>query len=272
LQRLMTEVPFREKETAMLKDPFNLSGKVAFVTGAGQGLGREFALALANAGAEIVIAELNPQTGPKVAREVQDLERKALAVVCDVTRPESIQQAADKAKAEFGKIDVLVNNAGVSIWCEAEAVSVQDWKKVIDVNLNGLFYCSQIIGRMMLEQGSGSIINIASMSGRIVNIPQCQASYNASKAAVIHLTKSLAIEWVKRGVRVNAISPGYMSGPLVDQFFEKPDIGGVWMDRIPMGRPGRPEELGPLAVYLASDGSSYVTGANFVIDGGYTAV
>jgi len=148
---------------------------------------------------------------------------------------------------------------------------MEDWRKVIDVNLNGLFSCCQAVGRVMIAGGGGSIINIASMSGLIVNVPQAQASYNCSKAAVIHLTKSLAVEWAGHGVRVNAISPGYMDSPMARPFFEDPQTGGLWMSRIPMGRPGRAEELGPLAVFLASDASSYVTGANVVIDGGYTA-
>ncbi|GAH85699.1 unnamed protein product, partial [marine sediment metagenome] len=155
---------------------------------------------------------------------------------------------------------------------EAEAVPADEWHKVMDVNLNGLFNCCQAVGRAMIKAGGGSIINIASMSGLVVNVPQCQASYNASKAAVIHLTRSLAVEWARHHVRVNAISPGYMDTPMARPHFEDPKFGGVWMDRIPMSRPGRPEELGPAAIFLASDASSYVTGSNLVIDGGYTAV
>ena len=255
----------------MIKDPFDLSGKVAMVTGAGQGLGREFALALAGAGADIVIPELNPKTGPEAAGQIQAMGRRALSLVTDVTDPAAVQGAADAALAQFGHIDVLVNNAGITIWGPAESVPAADWHKVIDLNLHGLFHCCQAVGKVMLRQGAGSIINIASMSGLIVNVPQAQASYNASKAAVIHLTRSLAVEWARRGVRVNAISPGYKDTPMARPYLDDPEYGGVWMDRIPMGRPGRPEELGPLAVYLAGEASSYVTGANFVIDGGYTA-
>jgi len=255
----------------MITNPFDLSGKVAIVTGAGQGLGREFALALAGAGADVVIAELNPQTGPEAAAEVEALGRRAVSIVTDVTDQAAVQEMVDTTVAEFGRIDVLVNNAGMTIWCEAESVPATDWHKVIDLNLNGVFYCCQAAGKVMLDRGAGAIVNIASMSGLIANVPQAQASYNASKAAVIHLTRSLAVEWASRGVRVNAISPGFMDTPMARPFFDDPEIGGVWFSRIPMGRPGRPEELGPLAVYLAGDASSYVTGANFVIDGGYTA-
>ena len=146
----------------------------------------------------------------------------------------------------------------------------EDWRKVFDVNLNGLFFCCQAVGRHMIERGQGRIINIASMSGLIVNRPQCQASYNASKAAVIQLTKSLAAEWARYNIRVNAIAPGYMGTAMAKPYFDDPQYGGVWMRDIPMRRPGEPEELGPLAVFLASEASSYVTGATIVIDGGFT--
>ncbi len=252
-------------------NPFDLSGKVAVVTGAGQGLGRQFARSLAAAGADLVLAELNPDTAADAAREVESMGRSALPIVTDVTDPGSVAWMVQAALKAFDRIDVLVNNAGITLWGAAESVSLDDWRKVIDINLTGLFSCSQAVGNVMLRQGKGSIVNIASMSGVIVNVPQAQASYNASKAGVIHLTKSLAVEWASRGVRVNAISPGYMDTPMAKPYFEDPQCGGVWFDRIPMHRAGKPEELGPLCVYLASDASSYVTGANFLIDGGYTA-
>jgi NAD(P)-dependent dehydrogenase (short-subunit alcohol dehydrogenase family) len=138
------------------------------------------------------------------------------------------------------------------------------------VNLDGVFYCSQAVAKHMIERSKGSIINIASMSGLIVNRPQAQASYNASKAAVIHLTKSLAAEWAPYNIRVNAISPGYMVTEMAQPHFDDPETGGIWMDGIPMKRPGQPEELGPAAVFLASEASSYITGESIVIDGGFT--
>ena len=162
------------------------------------------------------------------------------------------------------------NNAGIVKWCEAEKVSEEDWRNVLDVNLNGLFFCCQEVGRHMIERGGGSIINIASMSGAIVNRPQPQASYNASKAAVIHLTRSLACEWAPYGVRVNAIAPGYMATDMAKPFFDDPKYGGVWIPWTPMNRPGEPEELGPAAIFLASDASSFMTGATLFVDGGYT--
>ncbi|MCP4285161.1 MAG: SDR family oxidoreductase, partial [Gammaproteobacteria bacterium] len=176
----------------------------------------------------------------------------AIFVETDVCKRESIQAMVEKTVAEFGKIDFLMNDAGIVKWNEAENVSEEDWMNVINVNLNGLFYCCQEVGKQMITQGGGRIINIASMSGLIVNRPQCQVSYNTSKAAVIHLTKSLAAEWAKYNIRVNAMSPGYMEGPLAAPLLEDPNYGPVWMDCIPMRRPGNPEELCPVAVLLAS--------------------
>ena len=176
----------------------------------------------------------------------------------------------NEALAEFGRIDFLMNNAGITLWRAAEDVSEEDWRSVMDVNLNGLFFCCQAVGRHMIERRCGSIINIASMSGLIVNFPQAQASYNTSKAAVIHLTKSLAAEWASYNIRVNAMAPGYMGTSMAKPFFDDPEYGGVWINAIPMKRPGDPEELGPIAVFLASEASSYVTGATLIVDGGYT--
>ncbi len=255
----------------MVLDKFSLEGKVAIVTGGGQGLGQVFCHAFAEAGADIVIAELNEETGPKVQAEIEAKGRRALFVQTDVTDSSSVDAMVEKAVAEMGRVDVLMNNAGIVKWGEAENVTDEDWRDVVNVNLNGVFYCARAAGKHMIERGGGgSIINIASMSGLIVNRPQAQASYNSTKAAVMHLTKSLAVEWAPHGIRVNAISPGYMGTAMARPFFEDPKYGGVWIDMIPMKRPGEPEELGPVAVFLASDASSYMTGATLVVDGGYT--
>ena len=254
----------------MVLDKFSLEGQVGIVTGGGQGLGKVFCHAFAEAGSDIVVAETNPETGPVTAEELIAKGRRALFVQTDVRDRKSIQAMVDKTIAEFGKIDYLMNNAGIVKWGEAENVVEEDWREVIDVNLNGLFFCSQAVGRHMIERREGRIINIASMSGLIVNTPQFQASYNMSKAAVIHLTKTLASEWAQYNIRVNAIAPGYMATDMAIPYFEKPEYGGKWIDLIPMKRPGDPEELGPLAVMLASEASSYMTGSIIVVDGGYT--
>ena len=254
----------------MLLDKFSLRGQVGIATGGGQGLGKVFCLAFAEVGADVVVAELNEQTGPETVREIEALGRRSLYVETDVRDRSSVQAMVNRTLAQLGRIDFLMNNAGITKWCDSQDVDEQDWRDVIDVNLNGVFLCSQAVAKHMIERRSGSIINIASMSGYIVNRPQPQASYNASKAAVIHLTKSLAAEWAQYNIRVNAIAPGYMDTPMARPFFDDPAYGGQWIDSIPMKRPGRPEELAPIAVFLASEAASYVTGTTVVADGGYT--
>ena len=254
----------------MVLDKFSLEGQVAVVTGGGQGLGKVFCHAFAEAGADVVVAEINGETGPQTVEEMKAKGRRSLFVETDVRSRDSIAEMVQKTVVEMGKIDVLMNNAGIVKWGEAESVPEEDWREVVDVNFNGLFFCAQEVGKHMIERKQGSIVNIASMSGLICNRPQPQTSYNATKAAVIHLTKSLAVEWAPHNVRINAIAPGYMGTAMAKPFFEDPKYGGVWIDMIPMKRPGEPEELGPVAVFLASDASSYVTGATVVVDGGYT--
>lgn len=256
----------------MVLEQFSLAGKTGIVTGGGQGLGRVFCQAYAEAGADLVIAEFNPKTGEEAAEEMRRLGRQALYIQTDVRKKDSVDAMVAQAVAKFGKIDFIMNNAGIAQWVEAEKMSEQDWRNMMDVNLNGLFFCCQAAGRHMIERREGAIINIASMSGLIVNLPQPQSAYNTSKAAVIHLTKSLAWEWAKYNVRVNAIAPGYMSTPMAQPFFQDPKYGGVWMEAIPMKRPGEPSELAGVALLLASAASSYMTGATVVVDGGYTVL
>jgi NAD(P)-dependent dehydrogenase (short-subunit alcohol dehydrogenase family) len=254
---------------------FSLKGRVSIVTGAAQGLGLAMAEALAEAGSNLVIAEINLPLAEQIAGAISGhFGVQAIALPCDVTRPDDAQRLVQDVVGRFGRIDVLINNAGIVHHEPAEDVSYDNWCKVVNVDLNGVFLMSQAAGRVMLQAGKGSIINIASMSGLIVNVPQCQASYNAAKAGVIHLTRSLAVEWASRGVRVNAIAPGYMKTAMVAPFFDNKENPWTktWLEMTPMHRPGNPDELGGLAIYLASDASSFTTGGVFVVDGGYCAV
>lgn len=245
---------------------FSLVGRTALVTGGGQGIGRAFALALAEAGADVAIVDINPETAKAVAEEIMALGRQALALEVDVTVREQVQGMVDAIVAAWGKLDIGVNNAGVGGWADAEAMSEDDWDRVMTLNLKGVFLCAQAEGRVMLAQGYGKIINTASMSASIVNRPQNQVAYNASKAGVVHLTHSMAAEWAGRGVRVNCISPGYTRTPLVDQ------VGHLvpgWLSHIPMGRMAETSDLQGAVVYLACEASDYVTGHDLVVDGGY---
>ncbi len=243
-------------------DLFRLDGQTAVVTGAAQGIGFQIARGLAQAGARVIIADLNPEVGEAAASDVgASFER------LDVTDPAAVRDLA----ARLGPVDVLVNNAGIVRNTPAEDTSDDDWRAVINVNLDGVYWCCREFGRAMLTRGRGSIVNQASMSGLISNHPQPQAAYNASKAAVIHLTRSLAGEWAARGVRVNAIAPGYTATPLTKRGLETPEWRETWLGTTPMGRLAEPAEIAPAALYLASAASSFVTGHTLVVDGGYTA-
>ncbi|WP_369017366.1 SDR family oxidoreductase [Thermatribacter velox] len=250
---------------------FSLQDEVAIVTGGAQGLGREMSLGLAEAGAHVVIADLDINTAQRTASEIQALGRESLALRVDVTSKEQVEQMVSQSLSRFGKIDILITSAGIGQWRKAEEMSEEDWKRVIDVNLTGTFLCCQAVGREMIKRKKGSIITISSMSGLIANTPQPQSHYNASKGGVIMLTKSLASEWVKYNVRVNTIAPGYMETKLVAELLKSyPDYARIWKELTPMGRLGRPEEIKGPCVFLASAASSYVTGSVLVMDGGYT--
>ena len=253
-------------------DKFSLRGYSSIVTGAATGLGKAMATALAEAGSDIVIADINFDGATETAKAIRDKGAEVVVVKCDVTNRDDCRQTVEKTMEAFGKIDVLINNAGICYHIKAEDMTFEEWHKVIDVNLNGVFNMAQAAGRVMMRQKKGSIINISSMSGLIANTPQGQCAYNASKAGVIMLTKSLASEWAVHNIRVNSIAPGYMKTELTRLFFEKgdPEMIKKWMDLTPMNRAGTPDELGGMAVYLASEASSFATGSVFVIDGGYT--
>ena len=254
-----------------IRDAFSLEGETAIVTGAAQGLGKQMASGLAEMGADVAIADINYANAETTATEL-DGETDVVPVEVDVTDESSVERMVEDVTDQLGEIDVLVNNAGIVEQSPAEVTELDSWKRVLEVNLDGVFLCAKHVGTRMLERGEGKIVNIASMSGFDVNVPQKQASYNASKAGVSMLTKSLAVEWADRGVRVNAIAPGYMRTDLVDEVLEEnPEMEETWLENTPMGRLGRPEELRELVVYLGSDASSYMTGSTVVMDGGYTA-
>jgi NAD(P)-dependent dehydrogenase (short-subunit alcohol dehydrogenase family) len=246
--------------------PAALDGRIAVVTGGGQGIGKAIGQALAREGAVIVVLDRNETTGRATAAELG-----GSFVAGDVTDPASVRAAAAAVQTTHGRVDILVNNAGIVRNSPAEETSDEEWRAILAVNCDGVFWCCREFGRLMLAAGSGSIVNIASMSGLVVNRPQPQAAYNVSKAAVIHLTRSLAAEWATRGVRVNAVAPGYVATELTLRGMSDPVWKEEWLRSTPMGRVAQPEEIAPAVLYLASDASSYVTGSTLVIDGGYTA-
>jgi NAD(P)-dependent dehydrogenase (short-subunit alcohol dehydrogenase family) len=255
----------------MVMNPLDLTGKVAVVTGAGQGIGLSIARVLSDNGAEIVVAEMNPETGKQAVAGLEASGRKALFIQTDVRSVESVNAMTRTAVDAFGKIDILVNNAGIVHNTPAEDTPDDEWRSIIDVNINGVFWCCRAVGRQMLEQGSGAIVNIASMSGMIVNKPQPQAAYNVSKAAVIMMTKSLAAEWARRGVRVNSVSPGYIGTELTRFGLSKKEWSEMWFEMTPMQRIGEPDDIAHAVLYLASPAAKFATGTNLVVDGGYTA-
>ncbi len=253
-------------------DKFSLKGKVAFITGGARGIGKAVSEGFAQAGANIVIADMDIDEAKKTADMLaKQYGSDTLAVNTDVTNPESVANLIDAIDKKYGRLDIAFCNAGICINVPAKDMSFETWSKVINVNLNGVFLTATAAGRYMIEHGiKGSIINTASMSAHIVNVPQPQCAYNASKAGVIMLTKSLAIEWATFGVRVNSISPGYIGTELVKNSKTLIPLIETWNNMAPMHRLGEPEELQTVTLYLASDASSFTTGSDVIVDGAFT--
>lgn len=252
-------------------EKMRLDGKSIFVTGGAKGIGKSVATAFAEAGANLAIVDMDYDLAVKTAKEIEEANGvKVIAIKADVTKQDEVDAMINTMLDTFGKLDVAYCNAGIGVNIPAEEMTQEQWQRVINVNLTGVFLTAQAAGKVMIQQGGGSIINTASMSGHIVNIPQPQCAYNSSKAGVLQLTKSLAVEWATKNVRVNSISPGYigteltLNDPKLKPMIEK------WNELTPMHRMGKPEELQAISVYLAGDASSFTTGADFAIDGGYT--
>jgi NAD(P)-dependent dehydrogenase (short-subunit alcohol dehydrogenase family) len=255
----------------MPNNKFDLTGKTALITGAGRGIGREIARTFAHAGADIIVAEYIAENGQRTVAEIKGMGRNALFIEVDVRHPDSVNTMVATALEHFPQIDILVNNAGIAQRTKAEESSDDDWLNMMNVNLNGVFWCCRAVGKHMLERGQGSIVSIASMSGMIVNKPQEQTAYNVSKAGVIMMTKSLGAEWASRGVRVNCVSPGYIGTEMTQEGLSDPELKETWLEMTPMGRVGEPQDIANAVLYLASDEAKFATGTNLVVDGGYTA-
>jgi NAD(P)-dependent dehydrogenase (short-subunit alcohol dehydrogenase family) len=258
-------IPSNPSKAGATMDRFRLDGKVCVVTGGARGIGRAIAVGLKDAGGTVVVADIDIDGAKRCAADIG-----VDAIQLDVTDEHSIERAFDAVVDRHGRLDVLVNNAGIVRNTAAVDTDNASWRAVMAINLDGVFYCCRRAGQLMSKQGGGSIVNVASMSGSVANRPQPQASYNASKAGVIHLTKSLAAEWALDRVRVNSISPGYVATELTEVGFANEAWRDAWLSGTPMGRLAKPDEIAPGVIYLASEASSFMTGSDLVIDGGYT--
>lgn len=254
----------------MADDPFSLTGKAALITGGSRGIGRAIALEFAEVGADVAIASRTPADLEATACEIEDRGRRGLAVAADVSRAADVEAMTKQVLEAFDRIDVLVNNAGISpTYTRALKLTEADWRRTLDVNLTGTFLVSQAVGRHMVAAGSGSVINLASI-GAQVGLPRL-AAYCASKAGIRALTQVLALEWAEHGVRVNAIGPAYVATEMTAGLREHPHFRPQILDQTPLGRFAEPDDIVGAAIYLASEASRYVTGETLFVDGGWLA-
>ncbi|MBS7538369.1 SDR family NAD(P)-dependent oxidoreductase [Ancylobacter lacus] len=250
----------------------DLTGRLALVTGGARGIGAAICGRFAAAGAHVLVADRDEAAAQALASRLRATGARAEALGLDVTDRAGIAAALAATKARHGVPHILVNNAGIVRNAPAAEMSVADWSAVIDVDLNGVFHCAQLIGGAMVAAGRGAIVNVSSMCGEIVVHPQPQVAYNAAKAGVNMLTRSLAVEWARAGVRVNAVAPGYTATELTLAGRSNPDWFATWLERTPMGRLGEPEEIADAVLFLASDAASFITGSILAVDGGYTSL
>ncbi len=248
---------------------FDLTGRVALITGGGRGLGETFAYALAAAGADIVVSSRTAGEIEQVAEAVRAMGRRAEAITCDITDEASVEAMVSEAVARMGHLDILVNNAGMNIRKPILEITLQEWQQVLDTNLKGYFLAGRAAGRVLVAQGHGKMINIGSIF--VSTALPAQGPYASSKGAIMQLTRVMALEWAKRGVQVNLLSPTYFETEMTRPVYADPERKAFIEDRTPMGRWGQPHELAGSLVFLASHASDFITGQELLVDGGYTA-
>ena len=259
-------------DTSIL-DRFRLDDKVVLITGGAQGIGKSFAFTLGAVGAKIIIADLQVEKGEATIAELSAKGIEAVFIPVDVSSRSSIKEMVNKAISKWGNLTIAINNAGLGGWADAEEMDESHWDQIMTVNLRGVMFCSQSEAKAMIPQGYGKIINMGSVSAHVVLRPQNQSAYNASKAGVFHLTRTLAGEWAKYGIRVNSLSPGYTRTEMLEDLLQTEDgqaLVSFWTEQIPLGELAVLEDLQGAILFLASEASDYMTGADIVVDGGYS--